>query len=140
MSLYPLSLEAVPVGAPAVWWTNYSQQVDREPWGDSIGCLATSTNVWDYERKRALTGLELLALHGYPVSEFAEGTAEIPQVGDKDFSRLAGNGVSLPVLGSVMLSFILNSSAPWWRRHTPELGAQSSASEPKRRRIDGGQP
>jgi hypothetical protein len=61
-----------------------------------------------------------MAFHGYPSSEIAEGMADSvgseDGVGDKDFSRFAANGMSLPCLGSVLLSFILNSHGPWWQK------------------------
>ncbi len=122
------------LGAPAEWFTNFSQGVERKSWGPSVGCLTTSTHIYDTHRDRVLIGLEHLGLQGYPVTEISEAFLDegfSSAVEDKDIARFAANGMCLPCVGSVLLSYVLNSEAPWWHQ------SQGLTGDAKRRRVTG---
>jgi hypothetical protein len=126
------------LGAPTEWWTNFGQQVDRKPWGETIPCLTTRTTIYDTQRDRVLIGLELLGLHGFPATEIAETASDTQGFSDKDMARFAANGMSLPCLGTILFSYVLNSRGPWWKRPDGVHGhsVPSTGEEPKRRRRD----
>jgi hypothetical protein len=76
--------------------------------------------------------MEKLALQGLPASEMAsclENPDAIP-IDDVALGKLAGLGMSLPCLSTVLLCFVLNSQAPWWNQ-TKGTGSEV----PKRRRM-----
>ena len=108
------------------WFTNLSQQVDRKPWGQNLGCLTTSSLVYDTKRDRVLTGLEMMALQGLPCTEIAECLSD--SFSDRDLNRFAAQGMALPSIAVVMFSFVLNSKAPWWRQADDQSGRPNSGN------------
>ncbi len=106
------------------WYTNVSQAVDRKSWGGTLRCLTSSTLVYDTRRDRLLTGFEMLALQGLPCVEIADCLEELGH-SDKDLAAMAGQGIHLATLGSLLMSFVLNPKGGWWK---PRGEGASSAS------------
>lgn len=77
--------------------------------GDShlsfIPCLLKTHNYWVTHRQRLLIGVEKLAAQGFPAyiktSYYDEDDSE-RQITDAELSSIAGNTISIPVIGSMM--------------------------------------
>jgi hypothetical protein len=92
------------------FYADVSQGILRKPWG-AFRTMTCSSLVYDFDRDQAVTPLELLALQGMPV----EAVRLAPQQKVSSFGRLAGQGMFLPDLGMVMLAYVCNPFAPWWK-------------------------
>merc|ERR1712113_1155298 len=89
--------------------TNYICEISRGVgynacMDDIVPCLTPSCRAWVFNRWRWIIAMEMLALQGFPVEDLdLEGLTNL------DIERLAGNAMSVPVIGAFMymvLSFV----------------------------------
>jgi site-specific DNA-cytosine methylase len=84
---------------------NVSQNVDRDrdnrQWG-IVGCVTPSGCLFDTRRGGPLTGLEILALQGFPT-----GDLQLDKYTSNQLQDLAGNAMSTTVIGPAILSAII---------------------------------
>ena len=92
------------------FYADYSQQVDRKPWGVAPPCLTTSTALYSYKADAVVTGTGLLALQGMAVSDVPALTS----LSDKDKTDLAGEAMFVPNVATILLAVFLNPESPWW--------------------------
>ncbi len=89
--------------------------------GPTVKCLTQSSIIYDHGRDKCFTGIECLALLGFPCSDIAAAFDE-HGFSDCELRRLAGQGMALPSLAVAMFCFTLNSKGVWWRQ-PPDGGA-----------------
>ncbi len=100
-----------------MWYTNFSQSVDRLQWGPSLMCLTGSSHVYSFADDRILTGIDYLTLQGLPTADLVEVLAAAePFCAEHELVHFAGQGMALPSVGQILLAYVLNSKAPWWGR------------------------
>lgn len=92
------------------FFADYSQQVDRKPWGVTPPCLTTSTALYSYEADAVVTGTGLLVLQGMSVSD----VPVLANLTDSDKTDLAGEAMFIPNLATILLAVFLNPESPWW--------------------------
>merc|ERR1712176_1368502 len=64
---------------------------------DIAPCLTPTCRPWSFKRKRWMVGEELLALQGFPVESL-----DLTGLVESDICRLAGNAMSVPVVGAII--------------------------------------
>eukprot|EP00930_Biecheleria_cincta_P097207 TRINITY_DN8892_c0_g1_i1.p1 TRINITY_DN8892_c0_g1~~TRINITY_DN8892_c0_g1_i1.p1 ORF type:complete len:565 (-),score=77.95 TRINITY_DN8892_c0_g1_i1:103-1797(-) len=70
-------------------------------------CLTPGSIIWVHSRQRFLIGQEKLALQGFPVAEL-----NLEGLSDADLSMLAGNAMSVPVVGLFLYLIFANVEFP----------------------------
>ncbi|KIW73810.1 hypothetical protein PV04_01900 [Phialophora macrospora] len=84
---------------------NVSQNVDRDrdkrQWG-IVGCVTPSGCLFETRRGGPLTGLEILALQGFPTEDL-----QLEKYTSSQLQDLAGNAMSTTVIGPAILSAII---------------------------------
>lgn len=85
-----------------------SQCVSRRPWGASVTCLTTCTELYSFRREGFVSGSGLLALQGIPT--------EVPtgELDSAEKANLAAEAMFAPNIASLLLGVFLNRAAPWW--------------------------
>jgi hypothetical protein len=97
---------------PEGFYIDVSQSADRKPWG-SLRCLTSSSCIVDVEAKKLLQPHHHMLLQGHG----SEETTSI--VSDSMCVQLAGQGMFVPSLATVLLPAILQSRAHWLELHAP---------------------
>ena len=89
---------------------DYSQAHVRRPYSNKQGVartLTTSSTLYHFGQDRVLTGLEHLLLQGYDIG------VNIPEgMSQAELKKCAGEGISLPVLGSVVWALYMAGTLP----------------------------
>lgn len=73
-------------------------------------CVTPSSKLWSFRRWRWMVGIELLALQGFPVDRL-----DLTGLSDASVSLLAGNAMSVPVVGAflyLLLAFVVFPQQP----------------------------
>ncbi|CAE7574929.1 hpaIIM [Symbiodinium sp. CCMP2592] len=73
----------------------------------STPCLTPGSRVWVFNRQRWLLGLEMMALQGFPADEL-----NLEGLEDRHLALLAGNAMSVPVVGLFLYLILANVSFP----------------------------
>ncbi|CAE7642022.1 hpaIIM [Symbiodinium sp. CCMP2456] len=73
----------------------------------STPCLTPGSRVWVFNRQRWLLGLEMMALQGFPADEL-----NLDGLEDRHLALLAGNAMSVPVVGLFLYLILANVSFP----------------------------
>ena len=88
---------------------NFSQNPGRRPVSSSSGnaqTLTTSSQLYSFERDRVLLGLEHLRMQGWP-------DVQVPEdMSDQQLKELAGEGMALPCIGSILFALYLCKGFP----------------------------
>ena len=83
-------------------YVDVSQSLDRNCFSSAEGivpCFTSSTELYSYGQDRIILPEEMLAMHGF-------GAVTVPDSVDiRDLKRMAGTGMSLPCLGTILLAF-----------------------------------
>jgi hypothetical protein len=92
-------------------WAVPSHSVQRRPWGPHLGCLLTTSELYNFRHDCVISGESHLRLMGFPSNlaptyAFSEG----------NLRHLAGEAFSMPCCASVLLAVYLCPFAPWWMR------------------------
>ena len=101
------------------FWADVSQGVARRSWG-TLRTMTTNSAFFDFERGSLAPPEAGLIFQGFPMAAVFgprgadSGVAAGCSFSPRTLARFAGQGMSLPCLGSCMLAFFLNSRAPWW--------------------------
>jgi len=110
-----------------------NQSVYREPWG-ALKTLITSSFLFDFARGSILSGRDHFLLQALP------STMQLGTLSESKQRELAGEGIFVPCLATVLLAYYLNPKAPWIQRRE-DLATWVPAHEdplPKRRKVIGG--
>jgi hypothetical protein len=91
------------------FYCNVSEGVARKPWTDGIKTFTTRACMYDFERARVISTIEVFAIHGYPV-----GDMDLDSCSEHELHTLVGQCMSLPCCATIEMAFFLNSFAPWW--------------------------
>lgn len=67
-------------------------------------CLTTSTTLYSFARDRIITGFEKMLLQGH-----SQGLRVPASMADRELGELAGQGISLPSLGLVVVSLLCST-------------------------------
>jgi hypothetical protein len=92
------------------FFIDLSQCVSRKKWGTKIHTLTQSTVLYEVGKDRLCTGSQHLSLQGMP-SELSRANLT-----DSELRKLAGEGMFLPSVASVLLAVTLNPMAPWFHQ------------------------
>ena len=83
-------------------YVDVSQSLDRNCFTHADGsnpCFTGATELYSFAQDRIILPEEMLAFHGF-------GHVEMPpSLGCRDLKRMAGTGMSLPCIGSILLSY-----------------------------------
>ena len=87
-----------------------SQSHERRPLpGGTNRCLTTSSRLFWFQQRRLLTGIEHMLLQGYTLPMI---TAVPKTVSNNDLKDIAGEGIALPCLGSIVWALKLTANFP----------------------------
>jgi hypothetical protein len=101
--------------ASPTFYIDISQSADRKPWGTHIRCLTSSSCIVDMHKKRILSPVHHLLLQGHPKEAAVEILTPNMQ------TKLAGQGMFLPSLATILLPLLVQSRAPWARVAEPPM-------------------
>ncbi|CAE7338729.1 unnamed protein product, partial [Symbiodinium pilosum] len=108
------------------WWVDVSQCITRRARarpGEPLPTLTTATELYSFTDDRVILGCELLSMHGHAASLRIP-----PSVSDSTVKDLAGEGIALPSLGSVLWCLFLCKRFPKVRREALLVESQSQPS------------
>ncbi|CAK9010864.1 Uncharacterized protein SCF082_LOCUS10856 [Durusdinium trenchii] len=78
---------------------------------NTLPCLTTSSQLWSEKRKRLMLGSEQLQVLGFPaingLSACAQEPVNLDDYTEASLRKMAGNGMSVPCAGFVMLMAVL---------------------------------
>lgn len=80
---------------------NVDRDIDKRQWG-IVGCVTPSGCLFETRRARPFTGLELLALQGFPTDSL-----RMERYKSSQLQNLAGNAMSTTVIGAAILSALI---------------------------------
>ena len=96
-------------------YLDYSQNPIRKPWSNkqkTSKCMATSSAIYSFSDQRAVTPLEMMYWQGHP------RTFQVPSgLTPKSLGRLAGEGIFLPSLGSIVWALVCSGNLPGMPGH-----------------------
>eukprot|EP00439_Symbiodinium_sp_Y106_P030818 s7503_g3.t1 len=89
---------------------DFSQSHGRRPFSNTDGtahCLTSSSQLYSFRLDRCLLPVEHLFLQGYPVS-----VAVPEELNDRDVRSIAGEGIALPCLATLIWAVFLYKGFP----------------------------
>ncbi|CAE7034324.1 unnamed protein product [Symbiodinium sp. CCMP2592] len=110
-------------------YLDLSQSVSRNAHTNKFGishCLSTSSLIYSFARDSVLTGRELMLIQGQPK------TLSLPDLSESVIGQLAGEGMALPCLASVIWCIYLTKQFPM---DEDGLDALSARSKPESSRA-----
>jgi hypothetical protein len=78
--------------------------------------LSSSSATFDFKTDKIITSAQKLAAQGLPADYIMQSLASqgLNGIRDSHLEGFAGQGMSLPGLGAVVLAFFLHQYSPWW--------------------------
>ncbi len=92
------------------FYVDTSQCVSRKRWSTFIKTLCQGTTFYDVHQQRYLTGMEHLALMGWPL----ELLSKFEGLSEHRIRSVAGEGMFAASIAAVLLAVILNPHGRWW--------------------------
>jgi len=105
------------------WWTDWSQMVDRKPWGTTVPCLTKSSRLYSFGDDESIGATSMLALQGWPMKEVVTSSLK-----ESELAEIAGEGMFLPNVATILMALYLSPTSPWWSSPTASSSSASVAA------------